>query len=142
VIIFDAILNRAPAMRLNSSLPAELDRIIGKCLEKDRNLRCRHASEIHADLQRLKRDTASARVTVGARPATGIAKPRKRIVAGAAAVLALAGAGYLYLHRGKDLLPGIPRAPERSRSGHPDPHAGQGRMRPPSVIGRIRVSWP
>ena len=63
-IIFDSILNRAPvpAVRLNPDLPTELERIIDKCLEKDRNLRYQHASEIGADLQRLKRDTDSGRL--------------------------------------------------------------------------------
>ena len=58
-IIFDSILNRAPVppVRLNPDLPADLERIINKCLEKDRNLRYQHASEIRTDLQRLKRDT-------------------------------------------------------------------------------------
>ena len=60
-VIFEAILNRAPApvTRLNSQAPPELDRIIQKSLEKDRNLRYQHASEIRADLHRLKRDTSS-----------------------------------------------------------------------------------
>jgi eukaryotic-like serine/threonine-protein kinase len=59
--IFEAILNRAPvpAVRLNPDLPADLERIIHKCLEKDRNLRYQHASDIRTDLQRLKRDTES-----------------------------------------------------------------------------------
>jgi serine/threonine protein kinase/tetratricopeptide (TPR) repeat protein len=63
-MIFDAILNRAPvaAVRLNPDLPPKLEDIIIKCLEKDRNLRYQHASEIRADLQRLKRDTTSERV--------------------------------------------------------------------------------
>ena len=46
-------------MRLNPDLPAKLEEIIDKCLEKDRNLRCQHASEVRTDLQRLKRDTES-----------------------------------------------------------------------------------
>jgi len=62
-VIFEAILNRVPVppVRLNPSLPAELERTIIKCLEKDRNLRYQHASEIRTDLQRLKRDTESGR---------------------------------------------------------------------------------
>jgi tetratricopeptide (TPR) repeat protein len=59
--IFDSILNRAPVapVRLNSNVPAKLEEIITKALEKDRNLRYQHASEMRADLQRLKRDTDS-----------------------------------------------------------------------------------
>ncbi|MFZ0950656.1 MAG: protein kinase [Candidatus Sulfotelmatobacter sp.] len=60
-VIFKAILDAAPtpAVRLNPDLSAELERIINKCLEKDRILRYQHASEMRADLQRLKRDTES-----------------------------------------------------------------------------------
>jgi eukaryotic-like serine/threonine-protein kinase len=56
--ILESILNRTPisAVRLNPDLPAELERIMAKCLEKDRDLRYQHASEVNTDLQRLKRD--------------------------------------------------------------------------------------
>src|SRR5262249_4270893 len=61
-VIFESILNRVPIppVRLNPDLLADLERIINKCLEKDRNLRYQHASEIRTDLQRLKRDTESS----------------------------------------------------------------------------------
>jgi serine/threonine protein kinase len=57
-VIFKAILDGmpTPAVRLNPDLPSELERIMNKCLEKDRNLRYQHASDIRTDLQRLKRD--------------------------------------------------------------------------------------
>ncbi len=60
---FNAILNSAPTapVRINPDLPAELERLINKALEKDRNLRCQTASELRADLQRLKRDSDSGR---------------------------------------------------------------------------------
>jgi serine/threonine protein kinase/Tfp pilus assembly protein PilF len=57
-VIFHAILERdpVPVVRLNPEVPAELERIVTKALEKDRNLRYQHASEIRSDVQRLKRD--------------------------------------------------------------------------------------
>jgi len=62
-LIFQAILDRAPTppIRLNPDLPPKLEDIIGKALEKDRNLRYQHAADIRADLQRLKRDTDTGR---------------------------------------------------------------------------------
>src|SRR5215467_10022009 len=64
--VFDCILHRAPTapVRFNSEIPAELEHILSRALEKDRNLRYQHASEMRAELQRLKRDTDSSRSAV------------------------------------------------------------------------------
>jgi eukaryotic-like serine/threonine-protein kinase len=67
-VICEAILNRAPVaiVRLNHDVPAKLEDIINKALEKDSNLRYQHASEIRSDLQRLKRDTDTGRTPLPA----------------------------------------------------------------------------
>jgi len=67
-LIFNAILERLPTppIRLNPDLPSELERILNKALEKDRNLRYQHAADMRADLQRLKRDTDTSRAVAAA----------------------------------------------------------------------------
>jgi eukaryotic-like serine/threonine-protein kinase len=64
-VVFDAILNRTPPApsNLNASLPPKLEEIIGKALEKDRDLRYQSAAELRGDLKRLKRDTDSSRTS-------------------------------------------------------------------------------
>jgi Tol biopolymer transport system component/predicted Ser/Thr protein kinase len=65
-VIFEAILNKTPAppVQLNPGLPAQIEIILSKALEKDRELRCQSAAEIRADLRRLKRDADSSRTLI------------------------------------------------------------------------------
>jgi eukaryotic-like serine/threonine-protein kinase len=88
-VMFESILNRAPAsaIRLNPDIPPKLEEIIGKCLEKERNMRYQHAADLRTDLQRLKRDTDSGRAAVreeSIEPATRISRRWKnwKLVAG------------------------------------------------------------
>jgi len=111
-VIFNAILERptVPPVRLNPEIPPKLEEIINKALEKDRHLRYQHASDIRTDLQRLKRDTASASVIRSAKAGTTTGTPNwKLIVPAALAIAALVAAGYFYFHRppklaGKDTI--------------------------------------
>ena len=116
--IFDAILNRAPVspLRLNPNLPPKFEEILNKALEKDKNLRYQHASDIRTDLQRLKRDidsgrsapvpsaavaatsTATSAANVGT-PASAVAgKPRWKVAVPVALLIvaALIAGGFYY----------------------------------------------
>jgi len=77
VLIFDAILHKAPtsAVRLNPELSPELEGIINKALEKDREMRYQSASDIRTDLKRLKRDTDSVRATAAAPVSALVSRP-------------------------------------------------------------------
>jgi serine/threonine protein kinase/tetratricopeptide (TPR) repeat protein len=103
--VFASILNDAPIppARLKPGVSSEVVRIIDKCLEKNRDLRYQRASDIRTDLQRLKRDTDSGRVTSRAEPAVTTVARWKVIVPAAAALLALSVAGYVYVHRAPTL---------------------------------------
>jgi serine/threonine protein kinase/Tfp pilus assembly protein PilF len=111
--IFKSILDAAPApaLRLNPDLPVELERIINKALEKDRNLRYQSAADLRTDLTRLKRDfdsggssgvsAQSSASAVSVQPAASSSGSLKYIVAGVLAALAIAGAAGFYFMRAK-----------------------------------------
>jgi eukaryotic-like serine/threonine-protein kinase len=105
-LIFKAILDGIPtsAVRLNPDLPAELERIINKALEKDRILRYQTAADMRTDLQRLKRDTESTRV-VAAEASTGRTLKRSKlwvvVLAACIAAIGLVAGGAWYLRSGK-----------------------------------------
>jgi tetratricopeptide (TPR) repeat protein/predicted Ser/Thr protein kinase len=112
-LIFNAILERPPVppVRINPEVPPRLEEIITKSLEKDRDLRYQHASDIRTDLQRLKRDTDSASLIMSAKAGTttGTRKRWNLLVPAAVAIVALVAAGYFYFHRppkltGKDTI--------------------------------------
>jgi serine/threonine protein kinase/Tfp pilus assembly protein PilF len=104
--IFEAILNRAPvpAVRLNPDVPAELERIINKALEKDRNLRYQHAADMRTDLQRLKRDSESGRNAAAEAPAVRVAKLWKIAIPVLLVALLVAGGLYYRSHQQSNRL--------------------------------------
>jgi serine/threonine protein kinase/tetratricopeptide (TPR) repeat protein len=101
--ICGAILHQKPypVSQLNPQVPAQVEAIIDKALEKERNLRYQSAAEMRADLQRMKRDTDSARVAIDIKGGveSGSQKRWKVIAPAAMAVLALSVGTYFYFHR-------------------------------------------
>src|ERR1700726_2463843 len=104
-VITDGILNRTPTpvTQVKPNLPPELERIVNKALEKDRKLRYQNAADIRTDLQRLKRDTQSAKLPAATSAAVRGREPQgirwKVVVPAAIAVVALTVGSYLYFRR-------------------------------------------
>ena len=125
-VIFKAILDGTPTpvLRMNPELPAELERIINKAMEKDRDLRYQSAADLRSDLKRLRRDTDSGRLSGSAKEAAQAAREesessarpavaasasgvvpggtgnKKLFIGGALALLALLGVGFAAYHFG------------------------------------------
>ena len=104
-VIAEAILNRSPVapLRLNPDIPAKLEEVINKALEKDRKLRYQSAADIRTDLQRLKRDSDSARLAAETKATVSVHERRRgrlrALVLAAMAAAALAAGSYFYFHR-------------------------------------------
>jgi len=107
-LVFDAILHQspAPASSVNPSVPAELNHVIEKALEKDRTVRYQSAADLRADLKRLKRDTDSGRVAsapathpsaAAVSPAPRISRRSLALLGAAALVVAVSAGAYLML---------------------------------------------
>jgi serine/threonine protein kinase/tetratricopeptide (TPR) repeat protein len=123
-VIFKAILDGAPTsvVRLNPDVPPELERIIAKCLEKDRNLRYQHASEVRTDLQRLKRDRETGKAVASA-TATRRWSRRAILIGGAALVFVIvliAVAAFYLANGGHTAINSVAVLPFSNASGDPN----------------------
>jgi serine/threonine protein kinase/tetratricopeptide (TPR) repeat protein len=122
-LLFKAILDGTPtsAIRLNPDLPVELERIINKCLEKDRKLRYQHASEIRADLQRLKRDTESGKMvtSVAAPPHWSRRAMLIRVTGLVIVMAAIAAAAFYFISSRRTSINSVAVLPFSNASGDP-----------------------
>src|SRR6478752_9406121 len=102
-VIFKAILDGAPtsAVRLNPDLPVELERIINRALDKDRDLRYQHASDMRAELQRLKRQTEPTNIVATEASPDKTLKRHKLWVVLATCIAVIGAGGAWYLRSGR-----------------------------------------
>jgi eukaryotic-like serine/threonine-protein kinase len=123
-VVFKVILDGTPtsAVRLNPNVPVELERIINKALEKDRDVRYQHASDMRADLKRVKRDSESGKI-----PSSDTATPRwsrRTMIGSAAAFLLVIGVldrvGWFYLGHPHDRIDSVAVLPFVNTSGDPN----------------------
>jgi len=127
--IFDSILNKEPQApgRFNAEVPAELERIIRKAMEKDRETRYQHAAEMRADLKRLKRESDSGRSSTGFQPVLPAAEARlarsrmvTRVIVFAFAVLLPLAAFFFITHRGAGKIDSLAVLPFVNVTGDPN----------------------
>ena len=144
-MIFESILNRAPvpAVRLNPDVPADLERIISKALEKDRNLRYQHASEMRTDLQRVKRDAESGKTDASAKHRTG-SKTIATVSVVVVLLAALIAGGVSHFGRGTRPIDSIAVLPFVNTSGDPNTQylsdgISEGVMHSLSQLPQLRV---
>jgi len=122
-LVFNSILERLPVppVRISPDIPLKLDEAISKCLEKDRNLRYQHASDIRTDLQRLKRDTEPGKAVPGD---TATARwSRRSLLIGAVGfvfvITAIAVAAF-YFRSPRNSINSVAVLPFANDSGNPD----------------------
>src|SRR6202166_2851079 len=122
-VIFEAILNRAPLapVRLNSRVPARLEEIINKALEKDREIRCQSGAELKADLKRLQRDSISGTAAHVTTAAVTQHSSKKWQIAAVAVAVVVVGALALWFasHRGMPSKVTQPIAAARRLTSNP-----------------------
>src|SRR4029077_10137182 len=122
-VIFESILSRGPAsaIRLNPDVSPKLDEVIGKCLEKDRNLRYQHAADVRTDLQRLKRDTESGKAVPSGIALSFWSRQSMLISATAFAfvVMVLIVGGWFYFGRPRTRINSVAVLPFANASGEP-----------------------
>ena len=122
-VIFDSILNRTPAsaVRLNPDMPSKLEEIISKCLEKERNLRYQHATDIRTDLQRLKRDTESGKTVASG---SALHWSRRTMLMGALAfvlvIAIIAVAAFYFTSSSRTRISSVAVMPFANASGDPN----------------------